>query len=87
MSGGWQFVLSQPATQTVLSLRKTERGRVVAALEQLTNNPYLKPDARGKSKDGRDYFVKYAGQFSIAYWHDAFVKELRVVNIERLHRA
>jgi hypothetical protein len=38
--------------------------------------------SREKDDTGRSIQIKVAGSFLISFWPDAFVRELRVINIE-----
>jgi hypothetical protein len=41
-----------------------------------------KGDFEGKDATGRPIQIKVAGSFLISFWPDAFVRELRIINIE-----
>ena len=53
-------------------------------IEQLLNDPNQRPDAERRSPNDRAQRVKYAGRYRILYWLDAFVRELRIVEIEEV---
>jgi len=63
----------------LLAMRGAERDRMFRLLELLINDPYQRPDAYQTGAEGRKYFAGYR----VCYWLDSFVKEFRVVEIER----
>ncbi len=67
----------------LLGLRGAERELMFRQLERLINDPFQRPDAYRMGAEGRKYSIKYIAGYRVAYWLDAFVKEFRVVEIER----
>jgi len=51
-------------------------------LEALAANPHQKGDFEANDDTGRSIQVKVVGAFLVSFWADAFVKELRIINIE-----
>jgi hypothetical protein len=83
VNDGWKFIFHEDAMKLLLAMRGTERDRMFRLLEQLINDPYQRPDAYRMGAEGRKYFIKYLAGHRVCYWIDSFVKEFRVVDIER----
>ena len=79
---GWQFVLNEASAHFLLALRARNRQRLLAALDALAANPHQKGDFEANDDTGRSIQVKVVGAFLVSFWADAFVKELRIINIE-----
>jgi len=84
MSGEWQYVIHQAALETMERMRTGERRRVRRCIEALLADPNQRPDAERRSSSERTILVKYAGHVCVLYWRDSFVRELRIVEIERV---
>jgi hypothetical protein len=82
VSDGWQFVLNETSVHFLLALNARHRQNLILVLEELALDPMAKGDFEAKDSVSRPIQVKVAGQFLISYWPDAFVKELRVINLE-----
>ena len=82
MSSEWQYLLNETSLQFLLGCRLRERDQLVHALEKLARNPAQRGDWEAKDATGRPIQIKRFGRFLFSYWTDAFVKELRVINIE-----
>lgn len=82
MNYGWQFVIHEQAWDASEKLRGREKHELRAGLEALLADPFQRPDAERRTPE-RTYSVKYIGRFCVLYWLDSFVRELRVVQIER----
>ena len=82
MSQSWQFTLNETSVHFLLAVRARERQRLIHALEALPAEPLQRGDFEGKDDTGRSIQIKVAGSFLISFWPDAFVPELRVINIE-----
>jgi len=52
------------------------------ARDALASDPLKRGDFETRDATGRAVQLKVAGPFLISYWPDAFVRELRVINIE-----
>ncbi len=83
MSSGWQFVIHEQAWDASEKLRGREKLELRTALEALLTDPFQTPDAERRTPE-RTYSVKYFGRFCVLYWLDSFVRELRIVGIERV---
>ena len=53
-------------------------------MDGLKKNPYQPGDFIEHDDVGRPLDVKVFGSFLLTYWRDALVKELRIVEIERV---
>ena len=83
MSQAWELVLHREAARTFFNCRNSERRRLESVLDSLTTNPGQSFVAEVKDATGRSNRVVECGRWSIVYWLDDFVKEVRVVSIER----
>ena len=83
MNSGWQFVIHEQAWDASEKLRGREKYELKAGLEALLADPFQGPDAERRAAE-RTYSVKCIGRFCVLYWLDSFVRELRIVEIERM---
>lgn len=84
MDSEWQLVLHEQAWDFSHTLTSAQRTQLKRALLVLASDPHQRPDALRRSPAARDISVKYVGRFRILYWLDAFVREVRVVEIDHL---
>jgi hypothetical protein len=84
VSKDWQFVLNETSVHFLLSLQSHDRQKLLKVLEILADEPMQKGNFETKDATGRVIQIKAAGRFLISYWPDALIKELRVINIERV---
>ena len=80
----WKLVLDEAAFQFFVSSRAGERRRLLSAFEELRTNPQRQADYHTKDATGRILSVWGARPFLISYWLDAFVSEIRIVDIQRI---
>ena len=83
MSEGWQFVLNETSVHFLLALNTRHRDFLIRSLESFISDPLQKGDFDGCDDTGRPIQIKVVGKFMITFWPDQFVKEIRIVNIER----
>ena len=72
----WQFVVHQQALEEIDRLRPAERHEVRTVFQQLTDDPWQKPDAQIRPPNDRVYLVKYLRFARIIYWLDAFARDV-----------
>ncbi len=82
MNDAWRLVLDEDAFQFVLTRRLRERLVLFKALDSLKADPYQEGDFKIADRSGRTLCVRRARPFLVTYWLDAFVREVRVVEIE-----
>ena len=80
----WKLVLDEAAFQSFVSSRAAERRRLLSAFEELRSDPQRHPDYHANDATGRSLSVWATRPFLITYWLDAFVTEIRIVDIERV---
>jgi hypothetical protein len=80
----WKLVFDEDAFHFIVSRRSDDRRRLLSALEELRNDPSRKPHYFTKDPTGRDLSVWGRKPFLVTYWLDPWVKELRVINIEKI---
>ena len=80
---GYEPVFNETALRALLIEKRSERIRILALINNLAENPrpadFLEQSARGREVD-----VFVCEEWMITVWRDHAVKELRVVNIERV---
>ncbi|HTA31722.1 MAG TPA: hypothetical protein VK731_14605 [Candidatus Cybelea sp.] len=84
MKPEWEYVLNETSLQFLLSCRSRDRGQLVDALEKLTREPMQRGDWVAEDETGRPIQIKRIGRFMVSFWADSFVKELRLIKIERI---
>ena len=84
MNSNWQFVLNQTSVEFLLACRGREREKLLRALRQIADDPLQRGDYNARDEVGRSVQIKLAEKFFITFWADVLVKELRVINIERV---
>lgn len=84
MSKGWQLVVHEPSMRTLLAARAKDRVALFRAFDRLVANPYTRGNFTEQDETGRPIEVLVAKPWTIAYWPDSFVKELRIIRIERI---
>jgi len=68
----------------ILSLRPVAKRRmIISQIERLANNPYTVGDFEVTDWSGRKNQVQVLHGFSITYWADHAVKELRILDVTR----
>jgi hypothetical protein len=82
VSEGWQFVLNETSVHFLMGITGRHRQQLIHALEAIAAEPLQKGDFEAKDDSGRSIQIKVAGSFLISFWPDAFVRELRVINLE-----
>ena len=80
----WKIVLDEDAFHFFAASRASERRRLLVTFEELRNNPYRKSDYTSKDITGRDLTAWPKMPFLVTYWLDAFVSEVRIVNIQKI---
>jgi hypothetical protein len=80
----WQFVLNESSVQFLLACRSRQRDLLLKALASLSEDPLQSGEYEARDSTGRTVQIKLVGEFFVTYWPDAFVKELRVIRIERV---
>jgi len=80
----WKLVLDEAAFQYFVSIPPGERRKLLLAFDQLRTDPNRHPDYLSKDSTGRALNVFASRPFLITYWLDAFVSEVRVVNIQKI---
>lgn len=83
MSETWEPVLHRNAARAFFNFHGTERQRLEKVFDSLATDPNQRCDSEVKDATGRPNQVLKCGRWSVVYWLDAFVKEVRVVSLER----
>ena len=84
MTSLWKYVLNQTSVEALLTARVGQRNRLIHFLLALTNDPYKEGDFSAQDEVGRTVQIKVVGAYMVTYWSDHPVREVRVVNIERI---
>jgi hypothetical protein len=84
VSDGWQLVFDEVPFRYFVSRRLSERRTLLSAFDSLKADPYQRPDFDIEDISRRQLNIRAFRPFLITYWLDASVKEVRVVDIERV---
>jgi hypothetical protein len=80
----WELVFHESAVDLLTNSRRKDKQILAKALEMLAHNPQVQPDYEERDSTGRPLFVIRAGPWIITYWLDHYVKEVRIVKLEKL---
>ena len=80
----WNYVLDEAVFHFFISRPASERRRLMAAFEELRAEPNRDGDYTIKDAAGRSLTVLAFRPFLITYWLDAFVSEIRIVDVQRI---
>ena len=80
----WKLVLDEAAFQFFISSRAVDRRRLLSAFTALRDNPNRERHYSCKDATGHDLSVWAYPPFLITYWLDAFVSEVRIVDIQKV---
>ena len=83
MNETWELVLHRDAARAFFNCRGADRRRLEQVFDSLAANPTQRFDSEVKDSTGRPNRVMECGRWSVVYWLDAFVKEIRIVSLER----
>ncbi len=78
----YRFSIDQAALPVLLSYSPKERRLLVDFMERLAAAPFDEPELT-EELNGREVAVRFFGHFTITYWLDHPVKEVRIINIFR----
>ena len=78
----YRFVIEQAAFRTLLSCAPRERRFLHEVFGRLADAPFHEPDLR-EVIQGRELHTRFFGPFSVTYWLDHAVREVRIVLIFR----
>jgi hypothetical protein len=84
VNGEWQVVFDEVPFRLFLSRRLSERRILLSAFDSLKADSYQRPDFDIQDISQRQLSIRAFRPFLITYWLDASVKEVRVVDIERV---
>lgn len=79
----YRYVIEQAAAQTVFALGARERRWLQSACSEIARTPGHAPDLEEIGIDGRRFLTRFFGPFSVTYWVDEAVKEVRIAAIYR----
>ena len=80
----WKVVLDEAAFQSFVSSRASDRRKLLGAFERLRSDPQRRPDYFAKDATGRVLSVWADRPFLITYRLDAFVSEIRIMNLQKI---
>jgi hypothetical protein len=78
----YRLVIEQAAFQRVLEAAPRERRLLREILARLTETSFQEPDFKEKV-EGREFWTRFFGPYSVTYWLDHAVGEVRVIVIFR----
>jgi hypothetical protein len=77
----WELVFHERPAEFIRNQRGVKLGKLRALLEEIAAAPFSTPDDVVRSASGRAHEVRYTAEFTVIYWVDVLVKEVRVVEI------
>ena len=80
----WKLVLDEQIFHFFASSRSSERRKLLKSFEELRGNPQREADYFTADATGRKLSVWAERPFLITFWLDAFVSEVRIVNVQRV---
>lgn len=86
MNDDWRYVASGLVVGFLFRCKVRERTCLLAIFERLAKNPYVSPQATSLDESGRELSWLREQGFEVVYWLDHFVKEVRIVEVERTSR-
>ena len=78
----YQLFLNYEVAVRIKPIRRRRKIEILEFLERLTNEPFLSGDFQ-KKKDFLDLEVKVFGNYSLYYYADHAVKEIKVVDFQK----
>jgi hypothetical protein len=79
----YTYVIERAAAQMVLQRPPRERRLLQAAFDQIAAAPFQPADFEERGDNDRLLFTRFFGPFSVTYWRDDAVKEIRIAVIFR----
>lgn len=79
----YTYAIERAAAQAVFLLSTRERRLLQSAFEQISATPFQPPDFEEPGTDGRNLLTRFFGPFSVTYWLDHAVKEVRIAVVYR----
>jgi hypothetical protein len=80
----WQFVLDEEVFKSFAAARADDRRKLLAVFDELSRDPNRKPDYYTKDSTNRTVNVWAAQPFLVTYWLDAYVQEIRIINVQKI---
>ena len=85
MSEEWKLVLDESCLHFFLSEKVSQRKILLQIFDRLKANPSQPVDFWERDDVGRPIRTKALSPFLISYWLDDSVKEIRILEIERVN--
>jgi hypothetical protein len=79
----FSYAIEQAAAQTVFTCPARERRLLLAAFSDIARSPLAKHDMSERDSHGRELFTRFFGPFSVSFWIDHAVAEVRIVLVYR----
>ena len=77
----WELVFHAQAADFAATRRAPASRRLRSALQALESHPLSDTDACCRGESGRIHHVRHTPDFTIIYWVEPVVKEVRIVEI------
>ncbi len=84
LMAAWKLVLDEDEFHNLLAGPASDRRQLLAICEDLKRDPHRPPDYALADATGRTLSVRAVPPFLATYWLDAFISEVRVVDIRRV---
>ena len=84
MSPGHKFVVDDAVLEFFAGRTRREREELLRIWRELAASPYRKGEWLQRTAGGRELQVQRSGCWLVRYWLDDPVREVRIVDIERV---
>jgi hypothetical protein len=79
----YTYVIERDAAQMVLRLGPRERRFLQASFERIADTPSAPADLEEVGVGGRQVLTRFFGPYSVTFWLDHAVKEVRIAVVYR----
>lgn len=79
----YSYAIERSAAEAVFRFSSRERRLLETAFAQIAEAPFQPPDFDEPGEHGRRLLTRFFGPFSVTYWVDHAVKEVRIAAVFR----
>jgi hypothetical protein len=80
----YHLVLNEAAAMTLAGASRPVQRRLGRILDEVKSAPFRSGDLQQIDEDGRTYEVVLFDDWLVSFWSDHAVREIRVVNLQRV---
>ena len=78
------YTVHSAVAREMASLSRREQERLLTIFSRLADNPFLRGDREQRDAIGQRLEVRRFGRWMAVYWADHPVKEVRIIDVERV---